>query len=166
MVFQGGFSLKQTYYRCNHCCMAYEGGSVIQKREKGMSRRAINPDKCSGRHRLWWKEERALESWIFRDKVGFTWIHKRIWMWSTGLLGFSSWCMHDTWTPLSRIPPAIFPSLLNFHIVFSYSGPLPSPLFALPLWVNLVFSVLLFPFVFPLPDYIAILFCHVLLWYI
>lgn len=35
--------------------------------------------------------------------------------------------LNDTWTPLADIPPYVFPSLLNFHSVVLYDGPLPLP---------------------------------------
>lgn len=41
--------------------------------------------------------------------------------------------LNDTWTPLSNITPYVFPSLLDFHSVVPYDGPLPLPTLCTPL---------------------------------
>lgn len=40
--------------------------------------------------------------------------------------------LNDSWVPLSEIPPYVFPSLLRFHSVFVYDGPLPLPVLCSP----------------------------------
>lgn len=41
--------------------------------------------------------------------------------------------LNDAWTPLSLIPPSIFPTLLDYHTRYPYTGPLPPPVLAVPL---------------------------------
>lgn len=39
--------------------------------------------------------------------------------------------LNDAWMLLSLIPPSLFPSLLDFHAVYPYTGPLPPPFLCL-----------------------------------
>lgn len=39
--------------------------------------------------------------------------------------------LNDAWTPLSLLPPSLFPSLLDYHAAYPYTGPMPPPFLCL-----------------------------------